>query len=134
MEPKPDYVVQLEAREAQAAERAASLDKVKDWLNEEQRKRANEDPYDPFVSALPIEELQKLTPEEAEQLLGAEHGAFVRYQPIAQAREQGRAAWLASGGRESEYEEYWATFGESSAIADRATELQERAHQEGSVF
>lgn len=133
-EPKPDYIVRLEAEEAKRAERQETLDELRGWLDGKHRDALKEEPYGQFVSKVPVSLLAKLTPQEIEQLDAFEQQAFGRHRQLAQTKEQQRTACLAAGGDAEGFEVYWESYGKDAHAAQATEESLERARREGNVF
>ena len=128
------HIRMLEATEAKAAASQEAMDTLRSLLDREHEKALESNPYGTFVLRLPVEAMAKLTPQERDQLEAYEFEAFHRHQPMAQAKEQQRGAFVRAGGEAEAFDSFWELGGKDAHAAQAAEELLERAHTEGNVF
>lgn len=88
--------------------------------------------YKPFKIGL--DKLEGLDPADQERLIEFERAQHEERQQHEMMKDAKRRAWIAAGGTEASFEEDWSELlGESTAIAERAREEEERARR-GSIF
>jgi hypothetical protein len=90
---------------------------------------------DPFTPPRPTEaELRNLTPAQQDAVIAARRSEWERVRGVELARQDGRRAYIASGGDGEAYDTAWTGGGRDAHIAHQARQRQERARVEGSVF
>lgn len=128
------YIARMDAEQAKAAQRRETLDELRGELDRMHRKALQESPYSTYVSRVPISLLAKLSSAERDQIENFEQQAFARHQPMAQAREQQRTAFVAAGGEAEAFDSFWEAGGKDAHAAQVAEENLERARREDNVF
>lgn len=125
---------QFEADRARAAEREETLGELRGYLEGEQRKALEADPYGHFKMRVPVGILRELGPQERERVEAFERQAFDRLRPIAKEKADQKRMFVAAGGDPDNFEADWILEREDAHIAKTAASNLERARRASSVY